>query len=57
MKITDMEKSVLRASLAESRCRCKVFLCPHLVALWNAGDRLGAATRRSYKRKESPNAR
>jgi hypothetical protein len=45
--ISDKERAVVDAALKENRCRCALFDCKHLIALWDASEALDAAIRAS----------
>lgn len=44
--IKRQERRIVKAALAENKCRCTLFDCKHLHALWDAAEKLAQMLRK-----------
>ncbi len=40
------ERRIIKAALAENKCRCTLYDCKHLYALWDAAEKLAQMLRK-----------
>ncbi len=44
--IKRQERIIIKAALAENKCRCSIYQCKHLFALWDAAEKLAQMLRK-----------